>query len=229
MRVVIAEDSVLLRVGIAKLLAEGDISLDQLERRIVLGLEVGHLSDVSRRLPDELRRERRLVRKNPLDHRVFPIVSPRKTHGHGGFARGRMNGVGDIRVALGIERVVLEHVPHCSGLLGLKLCQDRLVGHVRITTGWALKVVELDDEHAGTFGGNRKRHTGRRLHVAIEFRLLRLGGSRCRDRRRCFRRPGSLAREERDRRRRAAQKQHGHDNRGGAGQESSKIACRAAG
>ena len=57
----------------------------------VLRVEVGDLADVARRLAHRRRRHRRLMREEPLLHRLAAVVRARQPHGDRRFARRRVN------------------------------------------------------------------------------------------------------------------------------------------
>jgi hypothetical protein len=96
-------------------------------------------------------RHLRLVRVEPLLHLRAVVVLPRETDRNGSVAGRRVQHHLDVRVALRIERVVLQHHLHGARVARLVLRENRLVLKVRLAARRALEVVELDDEHLGAF------------------------------------------------------------------------------
>src|SRR5262249_3312044 len=74
----------------AKLVAEADVAFDEFERGGRFRVEVRNLTDVARGLSNDRRRERRLIREEPLLHRIHSIVLLCEADGHGSLTRGRM-------------------------------------------------------------------------------------------------------------------------------------------
>ena len=186
--------------------------LDLLERRLRTGRRNSvNLADVARRLPDRLRRHRRLVGEEPILERLGAVVRARQPHGDRRLAGGRMQAVlTTLLLHSDSSGKSLQTSRTCAGMRRRCTSRRSACSDVRLPARRTLIVVELHDQHLGAFGRDHQVRARLRRVPALELGALVLVRRRLRGGAAAGavgHRRSRLAREERERGRGAAQKE----------------------
>ena len=114
--------------------------VDGVDERGVLHVKIGHAPNLGGGLPDRRGRQGRVIRVEPVFHRLAAPLGLRAFHRRRSLAGGHVNVAGQARVALRFERKVFLHHLDGARVSGVVARHDGLVVLVALRTGRALVV-----------------------------------------------------------------------------------------